>query len=189
MNALQFPLPSGIKTPQSPSAKQTKIMLAQFKKATKEKNEYIKFCIDPNNPLVWYIKLHSFAGNEDEFAGAEYLVTMIAPEDFPYNPPSFYIHTPNGVYGVDQKVCINIGEYHKDQYRASLGMAGFANQLISGLVGWRDLGGGINIKNTKLEEKRKLSKDTIEYNKKSYLPEMNQLIESTYESYSSNYTR
>jgi ubiquitin-conjugating enzyme E2 J2 len=103
-------------------------MMAQLKKATQELNEYIKFATKSDNePNVWYILLSNFPGDDGEFAGGEYLCRMEAPDDFPFNPPHFYLMTENGVYGVETKVCVSIGEYHKDQYRAALGMAGFAN--------------------------------------------------------------
>ena len=158
------------------------IMKAQFKKATASADTYLKFMMSEEDLKTWYILISNIDGDDGEFAGGEYLVRVVAPDDFPMNPPSFYFMTPNGVYDVEKKVCISIGEYHKDQYRASLGMAGFASQLCSGLIGWRTLGSGINLIETTVKEKKKLAQESVEYN--SQHAELVAMIKSCYESYS-----
>lgn len=167
--------------------RQAMIMMAQYKKAIAEPNEFIKFVIKSDTETdTWYILLSGFSGNDDEFKGGEYLCRMFAPEKFPFEPPQFYLMTENGVYGVDKKVCINIGEYHKDQYRAALGMAGFANQLVSGMVGWRELGGGIEIHKTSVDAKKKNAAVSRASNWQKY-PEIMSQIETAFASYSSKW--
>ena len=62
----------------------TAIMAAQYRKATSEPNEYIKFALKSDTePNIWYILLSGFDGDEDEFRGGEYLVRMEAPPKFP----------------------------------------------------------------------------------------------------------
>ena len=163
------------------------IMQAQFKKAVGDPNEHIRFMMS-ERPNLWYILIGNFDGNEDEFKEGAYLVRMIAPADFPFNPPRFYFMTPNGVYEVEKKVCINIGEYHKDQYRAALGMAGFAEQLISGMIGWRELGGGINIVHTDAKKKRTMALNSAIYNAEKYEALIND-INATFKSYSEKWDK
>lgn len=160
-----------------------RIMMAQFKKATKEPNEFIKFHMDEEKPWIWHILLSNFTGDKDEYKGGQYIFRMEAPADFPHNPPHFYARTPQGLYEIDQKVCINIGEWHKDQYRAALGMDGFANQLVSGLIGWETMGGGIKILTTSLAQKQELALKSPEYNKKNLEPILI-AIEQSYQGYS-----
>jgi ubiquitin-conjugating enzyme E2 J2 len=170
------------------AARQAKIMMAQFKSATKEPNEFIKFAMSEDDTNVWYILISGVAGNEDEYATGEYLCKMVAPKDFPYSPPEFYMMTKNGLYDINRKVCISIGEFHKDQYRASLGMCGFANQLVSGLIGWKELGSGISIVKTSTEDKKTIAKQSKDYNSKKH-PEIMQLIETSFNQYSSSWTK
>jgi ubiquitin-protein ligase len=162
------------------------IQMAQFKKATIEPNEHIRFYMSETQANLWYIMIGNFDGNENEFKDGVYLVRMIAPADFPFNPPRFYFMTPNGVYECEKKVCINIGEYHKEDYRASLGMRGFAEQLISGMIGWKELGGGINILHTDAKKKRTMAAESQAYNAKLY-PEIIEKINSAFTSYSSKW--
>ena len=90
------------------------------------------------------------------------------PENFPFEPPHFYFLTENGLYETGKKVCISIGEFHKDQYRAALGVSGFCNQLVSGLIGWKTMGTGIAIVKTTVEHKKKLASITYDYNRTHY---------------------
>lgn len=171
-----------------PDKRQTAIMMAQFKKAVAEPNEHVMFAMSAQNPLVWFIRLRNFEGNEDEFKGGEYDCRMVAPADFPFNPPSFYFMTHNGLYEIETKVCINIGEYHKDDYRAALGMAGFANQLVSGLIGWKEMGGGINIVKTSAAKKREYAAASRAKNAEGHKAVCN-LIESSYAGYSAKWDK
>ena len=121
-----------------------RVMMEHYRAAIGQPNKNIMFLMtDTSNH--WYILIRNLEMYGEEFKGGEYIVEMIAPADFPFNPPRFFFKTPNGVYEMEKKVCISIGEYHKDQYRATLGMQGFARELWNGMVNWRDMGGGINI--------------------------------------------
>jgi ubiquitin-protein ligase len=159
------------------------VMTAQFKKATKDPSEYIKYYMPEDNINEWWILLYNFDGNNNEFKGGEYLVKMIAPEKFPFEPPQFYLHTENGVYGIKEKVCVSIGEYHKDAYPAALGMSGFAENLVSGLIGWKQLGGGINILKTDVAHKKILAMKSRKFNLENYQDTIVR-IESCFDEYS-----
>lgn len=174
--------------------RQTAIMMAQFKKAIAAPNEFIKFSLKTDSVNEWYILLSGFEGNDSEYTYTEngemkfgeYLCRMVAPADFPFNPPEFYMLTENGLYGIEEKVCISIGEFHAKDYRAALGMAGFAEQLVSGLIGWKELGNGIRIIKTTAGKKSKLAKYSREYNYNVH-PDIMNAINSSYAEYSSKW--
>lgn len=172
-----------------------KVCIAQFNKATKEPHELLKFAIKPNASNIWYVMLTNFSGDNDEYAFGhdnksygEYLVRIELPDKFPFEPPHFYFMTPNGVYDCEKKVCVSIGEYHKDQYRATLGVPGFCNQLVSGLIGWKTLGGGINIIETTIDKKKKYAADSCAYNLK-HNESIVKLINNTYAEYSQKFVK
>lgn len=160
-------------------------MKGQFKKATKEPHEYIKFHMT-ENMRVWYIMVGGFDGEKDEFKNGEYIFKIILPASFPNNPPRFYSMTPNGLYKPNAKICISIGEYHKDNYRAALGVIGFAMELVNGMIGWRSMGSGINLVKTNDETKKKYAEESTAYNKK-YNRQIREDILATYEEYSTAY--
>lgn len=167
---------------QKTSMDNAQIMCAQYLDAIKSPNEYILFHISEEDPQKWYIIIRNIQGNNGEFNGGEYLFRMIAPNNFPYGPPEFYAMTPNGLYNLEVKVCISIGVYHADQYRAGLGMAGFAEQLMSGLVGWSSMGGGINITKTTAEEKRVMAAASVAHNRRHHA-QIIAAVMSSYEEY------
>lgn len=162
------------------------IMAAQFKKSIQEPNEYVKFYIDDQNPNEWWILIYNFAGDNDEFVGGEYLLNVKAPDNFPFDPPQFFFYTDNGVYDTHKKVCISIGEYHRTQYRPALGMSGFINQLWNGMIGWKTLGHGINLKTTDIKTKKLLAASSKNFNRTKY-PDIVTMIEDCYKEYSAKW--
>jgi len=166
--------------------RRTAIMRGQFKSAVKDVNEYLKFYMCEGDMSTWYVLLSGFGGDDDEFESGEYLVRVELPSDFPFNPPHFYFMTEQGVYGVGGKICISIGEFHKEDYRAALGVAGFCQQLVSGLVGWRTLGSGINLKKTSLNEKKTYAMMSRDHNYANHSDIMDNINES-YANYSSRW--
>jgi len=142
-----------------------RIIARQFNKAKQVGSPYIKWAIS-ENINVWYVLLHNITGDEGEYVSGEYLCKLVLPADFPHHPPEFYLMTPNGTYECNKKVCIHIGEFHANQYPATLGVCGFTDQLISGLIGWRHLNltEGIGLLATTVEAKKKYAADSKTYN-------------------------
>lgn len=163
------------------------ILRSQFRVATKEKCEFVKYAIiDEAHPEVWHVLLHGFAGDKGEYVGGEYIVRVELPEKFPFEPPKFYFLTPNGLYEKETVVCIDIGEYHKENYRATLGVRGFVAQLMSGLIGWKTIGNGISLLKTKVGEKQRLATASSSYNYTHHEAIMT-AINASYDAYSAKW--
>jgi len=162
-----------------------RVMQGHFKKSIKEKSEYIKYAMDPDNIKIIYVLIHNISGPKDEFIGGEFLFKMDAPKEFPFKPPSFIAYTPNGVYDVNKSVCISIGIYHSNDYRPALGISGFAQELANGLMCYNDLGTGINLihNSTKPADKKKYAQESVAFNNKHY-PQIMKMINEQYAAYS-----
>lgn len=162
--------------------KRVSSLIANYKKWSEVRHPYLDFIINESDVGKWWVRIRDL---QDEFAGGEYIVEMVAPKEYPFGPPEFYFKTPTGVYGCNVKVCISIGEFHKDDFAAGQGgMGGFAVQLINGIIFWQELGHGISIlhgeyysanKVQKQEmlpglqiEKRLLAKESKEFNRKHF---------------------
>jgi len=155
-----------------------------FKQAISEPNDYIRYGMCETDNFIWYILIENVDGPDGEFKGGQFLVRLEIDKKDPLGkPPVFYFLTPNGLYGVNAKVCVSIGEYHADQYRAVLGPAGFVMNLISGMIGYKDMGTGISILKTTREEKRKFAADSVSHNLANYAPFVN-LVNTSYDAYS-----
>jgi ubiquitin-protein ligase len=172
--------------PAPANARHAAIMNAQYRAAVREPNEFLKFYMCEENTSIWYVLISGIEGNENEYMGGEYIVRIELPNDFPYNPPHFYFMTEQGLYTPERKVCISIGEFHKSNYRAALGVAGFCEQLVSGLVGWKEIGHGISIVETTTERKRQLAQVSCEFNT-IHNGQILAKINSAYKDYSSKW--
>lgn len=146
-----------------------KSLINNYREWTSHEDEYVRFILkESNKPDIWLMLISNMPG---EFSGGEYIVEIKATSKYPFEPPEFYFYTPNGVYLEEKKVCINIGSYHKDDFPTSLGMGGFAKQLVSGMFGWRTLGGGINIVKTSEKKKQTIAAVSKAYNARHF-PEL-----------------
>lgn len=186
MCKLNFKLVIYYYTYQAMASRFTRIMHGHFAKAVKDPEEYLMFAVDPKNAQTWYILVRNVLGPNDEFKGGQYIFRMEAPDEFPMKPPKFYALTPSGFYGTNGTCCISIGEYHANDYRATLGMRGFAAELSNGLMNYDQMGHGINLLNTTVAEKKKYAKDSPAYNKKHLSKELNLILEA-YAGYSAKW--
>ena len=161
-----------------------KMMMAMFKKSIAEPNPYVsKIVMDETKNTTWYATMAGMEGDDGEYIGGEYLIKVMATENFPKEPPVFYVLTPNGLYDHGKKVCVSIGEYHKNQWRPTLGMVGLVNQLVSGMIGWKTFGSGINIMSTTSDEKLKMAKNSSTWNAMNY-PEIIKCLNDSHAGYS-----
>ena len=147
-------------------------LMGNYKRATKCEHPNLSF-IMTENVGVWYFLVDKLKGDNDEFTNGQFIGRVIATEKYPYEPPDVEMLTPNGVFPVnDKNFCVDIGRYHRKDYPATYGMDGFVKMILSGLIGWADIGPGIALIETKLSKKKRIenikkkSIDSKEYNKK-----------------------
>ena len=165
-----------------------RILEGHFKKATREVDEYVIYAKNPNDIKQWYVLIRNLEGDNGEWRNGMFLFDLIAPDDFPMKPPSFRAKYKNGVYEVDSKCCISIGEYHSSDYKQVLGMPGFTRELANGMINHNFLTelGGINLLRTTDGEKRKYCKESIEHLQTDF-KEAYDLLEESFEKYSSGW--
>ena len=162
-----------------------RILEGHFKKETSEVDEYV---MHAKNIKQWYVLIRNLEGDNEEWRKGMFLFDLIAPDDFPMKPPSFRAKYKNGVYEVDSKCCISIGEYHSSDYKQVLGMPGFTRELANGMINHKFLTelGGINLLQTTDEEKRRYCEESIEHLQTDF-KEAYDLLEESFEKYSSGW--
>ena len=133
--------------------KMGKIMSAQYKNWFKNPSPYFIVLPDEDNATQWSILV---ANLDEPFKHGEFIFTFRAGKDFPHKPPEdLNCHTPNGVFETGGKICISIGEFHGDHkagdhgrtdtWRPSLGMMGFAANVVNSIICFDTLEGGVRI--------------------------------------------
>lgn len=155
-------------------ARFVKTLMAHYKKATAAPHPYIKVAINTNDVAKWYFLIHNL---DEPYKGGEYLFEMKAPNDFPFKPPTFICYTPNGFYDIGGPICISIGEFHSGNYRATLGMMGFAEQVMAGLIDAKNMGSGIRLIKTTNLQKKEYTAASAAYNKSKY-PDIMKLFDN-----------
>lgn len=123
----------------------------------------IIYVMQEDNPAIWYGLIFNLGMSE---LSGEYILELIAQDDYPNSPPKFKMLTPNGVFDVSGNAtpCLNIGHLHASNYPATLGMQGFGAAVVGALQAYKDLKGGLHIISTTINEKKELSKKSVEYN-------------------------
>jgi hypothetical protein len=132
-----------------------KSLRGHFKRCTvKEVHPHIKFVFEDKMD-IWYFMMGcmidsnnegGFPGNADEFIGGQFFGKITATDVYPYGPPDVVMLTPTNIFPLnDSDFCIDMGKYHADNYPPTIGMDGYTAIIWSGLIGWRDLGRGINL--------------------------------------------
>lgn len=129
-----------------------KSLMANYKKAMSEFHPYLDFVMDDTNCKKWWCRFRDIYGRDGEFKDGEYLIEMIADDDYPFTPPKFFVRTENGVYAASRRqdldVCLGNGHLHKDQFAAGQGgMMGFIMMTLNGFMNWRLTGQGYNLLN------------------------------------------
>lgn len=129
--------------------KRLRSIYANYKKHRECREQYFDCIMDQKDMGIWYACIRDVVGNNNEFEGGEYIVKVVATDKYPNAPPQFYFMTPNGVYEINRKVCISIGEFHSNSYSPGThgGMVGFIRMLVNGIIFWQDLGNGISLIN------------------------------------------
>jgi len=150
-------------------------MMYQLKAALKEDHPNIMVHMSETDLKKWYFLVTNLSG---PYNGGEYIFLLKAPGDFPQKPPEFSFITPNGVYTPGGPICISIGNMHtsdKDRgakgaygWRSSLGMVGFAREVVNGMIDPNFLEGGIRIEHRSDDEKVQLAAKSVEYNKSKH---------------------
>ena len=140
-------------------------VMRHFNRAKTSANPYLKYALCETDINTWYVLVHSMQGTDDEFKDGQYIIKLVIPDTFPTDPPAFYVLTPNGVYDTTGKVCIGVGEFHaQSSYPSTLGISGFCEQIVSGMIGWKTLGEGTRLMNTTVEQKKTFAVASSAYN-------------------------
>lgn len=156
------------------AARLLKVLAAQYRALVSEPLPYLLPVLDEELPTVWWFFI---SGLPAPYEGGEYIFKLTAPEEFPHKPPSLEFLTPNGVFETGGPVCISVGEFHAEDkpgpegsygWRPSLGMGGFAREVLNGLICLDKDDVGIRIGVVSDEEKAALAARSREFNYAHY---------------------
>ncbi len=141
-----------------------KRLMGDVKMLMREPLEYIEAVPDEKDMLTWYflIKGPEFSDYKEGY----YIGKIMHDPDYPFKPPNFMMLTPSGRFIPDHEICLSNSGYHKDEWSAMWNiktiLAGFLSIMLD------DVEHGISHIRGTPEDREKMAKDSIEYNRSKY---------------------
>jgi len=122
--------------------------------------EGINICYDESNILTWHFLIFGLKGTEYE--GGEYIGKIVFDDKYPDTSPEFYMHTPNGRFDVDKKICLSNSKFHKDEWQMSWTIHAIILSFVSVMFEDKDKGVSHIVRSS--EERKLLAARSIEWN-------------------------
>jgi ubiquitin-protein ligase len=150
-----------------------KVLSAQYKKFIDDPHPNLLAVMDEEDMRVWYFMI---SGLDVPYIAGEYIFKLTACDEFPQKPPKFEFYSNTGVFIPGGPICISIGEFHADDnpgkrgsfgWRPSLGMQGFAAEVVNAMICFDESDSGIRIKNYSTEAKSEFARSSHMWNKQN----------------------
>ncbi|KYM96391.1 Ubiquitin-conjugating enzyme E2 J2 [Cyphomyrmex costatus] len=86
----------------------------------------------PSNILEWHYVVKG--PEKTPYEGGFYHGKLIFPGEFPFQPPSIYMTTPNGRFKVNTRLCLSISDFHPDTWNPAWSVSTILTGLLSFMV-------------------------------------------------------
>lgn len=116
----------------------------------------------PSNLLEWHYVLEGATGTE--FEGGVYHGKIQFSPQYPYQPPSLIMFTPNGRFATSTKLCLSMTDYHPESWNPMWSVSTILTGLLSFMYDAQPTTGSIQ---TTKEEKLRLAKQSLAWNAKN----------------------
>ena len=117
--------------------------------------------------LNWYFLL--VGPRNSVYEGGYYFGQILHDSAYPFKPPDYKMLTPSGRFLIDKKICNSNSSYHSSEWSLSWNIMNIVVAFLS--IFMDDNEHGISHIKRSEKERRRLAKQSIEYNKK-YLAHM-----------------
>jgi len=116
----------------------------------------------PSNIREWH---YVVTGPRDSlYAGGLYHGKLVFPPEFPFRPPSIYMHTPSGRFKTDTRLCLSISDYHPDTWNPAWTVSTILTGLLSFMLEKSPTLGSVD---TSDRDKRAYAANSHEFNLRS----------------------
>lgn len=115
----------------------------------------------PSNILEWHYVV--IGPEKTPYEDGFYHGKLIFPGEFPFQPPSIYMITPNGRFKINTRLCLSISDFHPDTWNPAWSVSTILTGLLSFMIEKSPTLGSIN---TTDYEKRQLAAQSLECNLK-----------------------
>ena len=137
-------------------------IMKEIDEIKKNADKNFKIHVSESNIMDWYIVYSNL--DDERFNEGEYILHVKLQDGYPFKPPEFKWLTPNGRFEINTKICYNISTYHSESWNPLWRMRTIIIGIMSMFLDKSTDGIG-HIRNTSLEQYKKLSISSKAYNK------------------------
>ncbi|KAK6941086.1 Ubiquitin-conjugating enzyme E2 [Dillenia turbinata] len=131
------------------------------------------------NPSDDFMSLPVEGPSDTEFEGGIYHGRIQLPAEYPFQPPSFMLLTPNGRFETQTKICLSISNHHPEHWQPSWSVRTALVALIAFMP--TEPGGALGSLDFPKEERRALAIKSREAAPRFGTPERQRLIDEIHQ--------
>ena len=143
------------------SIKCKKRLINEIRLLKKDPLEFIDVCPDAADILTWYFIIRG--PSDSDYAGGYYIGKLLYSPQYPDKPPDYMMLTPSGRYIINNKICLSNSGYHASEWSSSWTIHATLNGFMSIMLD--DKEHGISHISVTKDERKRMAKESIEYNK------------------------
>eukprot|EP00743_Colponemidia_sp_Colp-15_P007108 GILK01007669.1.p1 GENE.GILK01007669.1~~GILK01007669.1.p1 ORF type:complete len:298 (-),score=27.75 GILK01007669.1:286-1143(-) len=143
----------------NPKNSAVKRILQEVKEMTKNPNTDYWAAPVADNLFEWHFTIRGPL--DTEFAGGLYHGRIVLPSDYPYQPPSIMLLTPNGRFEVKTKICLSISSHHPEFWQPAWSVRTILEALITFMP--TEAKGAIGSLEFTKEERRRLALESTSF--------------------------
>jgi len=110
--------------------------------------------------LQWHYVISGPA--DSPYAGGLYHGKVVFPREYPFKPPSIYMHTPSGRFKPDTSLCLSMSAYHPESWNPLWSVGSILQGLLSFMLETTPTLGSVESSD---ETKREYARRSREYNR------------------------
>ncbi|GAB0494976.1 hypothetical protein MMPV_006273 [Pyropia vietnamensis] len=115
----------------------------------------------PSNILRWLFVIEGPPGTP--YAGGIYVGRLEFPKDYPFHPPTLYMHTPSGRFETGVSVCMSMTSAHVESWNPIWGLSTILSGFLSFMTSDETTAGAIRSSDA---HKARLARKTHAFNRK-----------------------
>lgn len=115
----------------------------------------------PSNILRWLFVIEGPPGTP--YAGGIYVGRLEFPKDYPFHPPTLYMHTPSGRFETGVSVCMSMTSAHVESWNPIWGLSTILSGFLSFMTSDEMTAGAIRSSDA---DKARLARKTHAFNRK-----------------------
>lgn len=140
-----------------------KRLQSEYKQLKNDPERFIIAEPDPSNLLNWH---YVITGPPDTpYYNGIYHGMLKFPKEYPFQPPSILMFTPNGRFLTNKRLCLSMSDYHPEKWNPAWGVGTILVGLLSFMNSDESEGIALGMLKTSDACKEKLAEESFDFNR------------------------